>query len=92
MEKKEIQYAPKLIGDLLDIIHNAILVIDYHNNIIFANSRTAKMFNATEKQDVACYRIPAIVTASNGNLVAAIDERVPSCDDLRGSRDINIVI
>ncbi len=49
MKQKEVQYAPKLIGDLLDIIHNAILVIDYNNNIIFANSRTAQMFNTTEK-------------------------------------------
>lgn len=32
------------------------------------------------------------MTAVNGDLVAAIDARVPSCQDLRGSRDINIVI
>ena len=50
------------------------------------------LFNATENPDVSCYRIPAIVTAPNGDLVVAIDERVPSCNDLRGSRDINIVI
>lgn len=42
--------------------------------------------------ELSCYRIPALVTATNGDLVAAIDERVPSCADLRGSRDINIVI
>jgi len=50
------------------------------------------LFNATEDPEVACFRIPAIVTAPNGDLVVAIDERVPSCNDLRGSRDINIVI
>jgi sialidase-1 len=50
------------------------------------------LFTATMRQDVACYRIPAIVTAPNGDLIAAIDERVPSCDDLKFSRDINIVI
>lgn len=50
------------------------------------------LFNASENPDIACYRIPAIVTATNGDLLAAIDERVPSCQDLRGSRDINIVI
>jgi sialidase-1 len=44
------------------------------------------------RQDVACYRIPAFVTAPNGHLIAAIDERVPSCDDLKFSRDINIVM
>jgi PAS domain S-box-containing protein len=47
MKKKEIRYAPQLIGDLLDIIHNAILVIDSNKQIIFVNSRTAKMFNTT---------------------------------------------
>lgn len=50
------------------------------------------LFNATSNSQVSCYRIPALVTATNGDLVAAIDERVPSCQDLRGSRDINIVI
>ena len=28
---------------------------------------------------VSCYRIPAITTAPDGSLIAAIDERVPSC-------------
>ncbi len=41
---------------------------------------------------VACYRIPALTTAPDGTLLAAIDERVPSCADLRGNRDINIVL
>ncbi|MCB0475957.1 MAG: exo-alpha-sialidase, partial [Flavobacteriaceae bacterium] len=41
---------------------------------------------------VTCFRIPTIVTAPNGALIAAIDERVPSCGDLKWSRDINIVI
>ncbi len=50
------------------------------------------LFNASNNEAIACYRIPALITACNGDLVAAIDERVPSCNDLRGSRDINIVI
>lgn len=50
------------------------------------------LFNATRRAGVACYRIPAIITAPNGDLIAAIDERVPSCGDLKLSRDINIVI
>ncbi|HKI89896.1 MAG TPA: sialidase family protein, partial [Draconibacterium sp.] len=48
------------------------------------------IFDTSLKPGVSCFRIPAIVTAPNGDLVAAIDERVPSCNDLRGSRDINI--
>jgi sialidase-1 len=42
--------------------------------------------------DVSCYRIPSLVTTPNGDLIVAIDERVPSCGDLKWSRDINIVI
>lgn len=56
-------------------------VKEYHN-----------LFGKTSKEGVVCYRIPAIVTAPNGDLVAAIDERVPSCDDLRTNDDINIVV
>jgi len=50
------------------------------------------LFNSSMKEGVSCYRIPAIVTAPNGDLIAAIDERVPSCGDLKWSKDINIVI
>ncbi len=50
------------------------------------------LFDTSMNPDVSCYRIPAIVTAPNGDLIAAIDERVPSCGDLKWSDDINIVI
>ena len=55
-------------------------------------SEVHDLFNTSMNPDVSCYRIPALVTAPNGDLIAAIDERVPSCADLRGSSDINIVI
>lgn len=50
------------------------------------------LFSAENNEDVACYRIPALITAPNGGLIAAIDERVPSCGDLKWSKDINIVL
>lgn len=50
------------------------------------------LFNTKMQPDVSCYRIPAIVTAPNGDLIAAIDERVPSCGDLKWNDNINIVI
>lgn len=50
------------------------------------------LFDAEEQPGVACYRIPALATAANGTLIAAIDERVPSCGDLKWNRDINIVM
>ena len=42
--------------------------------------------------EVFCYRIPSLVTTTNGTLIAAIDERNNSCGDLKWNRDINIVI
>lgn len=50
------------------------------------------LFDARENPEVSCYRIPAIITAQNGDLLLAIDERVPSCGDLKWSDDINIVM
>lgn len=58
-----------------------------NDDLIFNN-----LFSNKQDTNIACYRIPAIVTAPNGNLIAAIDERVPSCADLKWNRDINIVI
>lgn len=50
------------------------------------------LFNAAPDNSISCYRIPALITAKNGDLIAAIDERVPSCGDLKWSNDINIVM
>ena len=50
------------------------------------------LFYTDMKSGVACYRIPALTTAPDGSLLAAIDERVPSCKDLGQNPDINIVI
>lgn len=61
--------------------HLAKGIIEYHD-----------LFNTSMNKAVACFRIPAIVTAPNGDLVAAIDERVENCADLIGNNDINIVV
>lgn len=50
------------------------------------------LFNGNDNPQISCFRIPSIVTALNGDLIAAIDERVESCDDLKLNNDINIVI
>ena len=50
------------------------------------------LFDVSMKEGITCYRIPALVTATNGDLIAAIDERVPSCGDLKWSDNINIAI
>lgn len=56
-------------------------LIEYHD-----------LFNTSMNKNAACYRIPAIVTAPNGDLVVAIDERNQNCKDLNANNDINIVI
>lgn len=45
-----------------------------------------------KKEGITCYRIPSIVKASNGDLIADIDQRDPSCADLRDTKNINLVI
>lgn len=50
------------------------------------------LFNASMVKGVSCYRIPSLVTAPNGDLIAAIDERVSNCGDLKFNKDVNIVI
>jgi sialidase-1 len=56
-------------------------IIEYHD-----------LFNAENNPEISCYRIPSIITANNGDLIVAIDERVPSCGDLKWNKDINIVM
>lgn len=50
------------------------------------------LFNTSMNSTVFCYRIPALIKAPNGDLIAAIDERNLSCGDLRMNEDVNIVI
>ncbi len=51
-----------------------------------------KTLFTTDNTDESCYRIPAIITASNGDLIALADQRVGSCADLKGGDDINIAM
>ena len=73
---------------------NIFLIFLITTNIQFSQNQFdyTDLFNAENNPEVSCYRIPSIITATNGDLIAAIDERVPSCGDLKWSRDINIVI
>lgn len=62
MEKKPIPFSPLLISNLLDIIHNAILIVDSQNLVIFANHRTAAMFGTSvdklQKRDICGLFMP----------------------------------
>lgn len=88
-----------LLYSVLTLIFTACSVIK--NNVAEAPATKVEveqklafqnLFDASSKDSISCYRIPAIVTAPNGDVVVAIDERVPSCGDLKWSNDINIVI
>lgn len=54
--------------------------------------RRTEVFYTGLEPGVSCYRIPALVTAPDGTLLAAADQRVPSCGDLKWNGDINIVL
>jgi sialidase-1 len=56
------------------------------------NFEYVDLFDTSMNDEVFCYRIPSLVTTTNGTLIAAIDERNNSCGDLKWNRDINIVI
>ena len=56
------------------------------------NFQFQNLFDASISQNIACYRIPSIISTNNEVLIAAIDERNKSCSDLKWNRDINIVI
>ena len=63
--------------------------------LIFSQKSDLKfyeVFSKSQNSKVSCYRIPSIVTTDKGTLIAAVDERVMSCNDLKSNRDINIVI
>ncbi len=50
------------------------------------------IFDTSLKSGVASFRIPAVVTAVNGDLIAAIDERIDSDKDMNRNKNINILI
>ena len=81
---------------ILIILFWAISIVAYsQNEVIRAQDNILKitnLFDSTMKPGVSCFRIPSIITAPNGDLIVAIDERVPSCGDLKKSKDINIVL
>jgi PAS domain S-box-containing protein len=45
-----ITYSPKIIGEILNIVHNAIFLLDSENRILVANTQMEKMFKANHKQ------------------------------------------
>ena len=59
---------------------------------IQTNAQDFKALFKSENLESGCYRIPAIVSAVNGDILVATDERVGSCADLRTHRNINIVM
>lgn len=82
----------KIIFTLLIITSLSIEAQNQKHKIADGIIANIDLFNKSMRDSVSCFRIPAIVTAPNGDLIAAIDERIPSCGDLKWSKNINIVI
>ena len=61
--------------------------LSFSQELIFEN-----LFDSSLSSEIACYRIPSIITSTNGTLIAAIDERNNSCGDLKWNKNINIVL
>lgn len=52
----------------------------------------ADLFYDTGYLKGGCFRIPSLVKAPDGTLIAAVDERFNGCGDLKYNDDINIII
>jgi len=78
------------------ILFSAIYFVAYPQNEEIQSQedilKFKNLFDSNMKPGISCFRIPSIITAPNGDLIVAIDERVPSCGDLKWSDDINIVL
>ncbi len=69
-------------------VASTVTAQEYTSGIISSTD----LFNTSMVEGVACFRIPSIVTAKNGDLVAAIDERVPNGGDLIYNDNVNIAV
>lgn len=45
-----IKYSPTIIGEILNIVHNAVFLLDIENRILIANTQMERMFKANDKQ------------------------------------------
>ena len=45
-----IKYSPKIIGEILNIVHNAVFLLDTGNRILIANAQMEKMFKSKNEQ------------------------------------------
>ncbi len=70
MDQRDIEFAPKLIYDLLDIIRHAVLIVDHTHHIIFANSHTAEMLRSSEENLIGSH-IKRIFTKSDQDVLVS---------------------
>ena len=45
-----IKYSPKVIGEILEIVHNAVFLLNAENRILFANNQMQKMFKTNAEK------------------------------------------
>lgn len=69
----------------------AFALVFIFTNIFAQQQDFQVLFNSKDIKN-GCYRIPSLITAKDGTLIAAADERIEGCGDLIYNKDINIVI
>ena len=80
-------------GCMLTIL--GLFSLPIYSQITHHSSKTLEfitLFSNKDSNSVACYRIPALAMAPNGDLLAVADQRIPSCADLNRNTDINLVL
>ncbi|PID93477.1 MAG: sialidase [Bacteroidetes bacterium] len=79
---------------LLSVFSSLLLVscINPNKGVEATDEPVFQTLFSPQKEDGSCYRIPAMITAANGDLIVVADERLGSCADLRTHWDINIVM
>lgn len=49
-QQADTRITPQLIGDILNIVHNAVFLVDNEDTIVFINTRMAQMFGITKEK------------------------------------------
>jgi len=57
-----IQYSPKVIGEILSIVHNAVFLLDMEDRILFVNRKMEKMFKADASQLIGMHFVELFMT------------------------------
>lgn len=92
VEKYNLNDKIKIVWFIVSAIITLNAFSQQTGNVANPEESFVRLFYSGKSKHAACYRIPSLVTAPNGDIIAAVDERLPNCEDLKDNKDINIVI